>query len=86
MNEHEAEVTKPARWQLTEGIGLTASHRCERCGAQAYVEVELPTKSILLFCAHHYREHKDALMKRAHRIIDYTDLLVEEAGQPTPTT
>ena len=39
---------------------LTAADRCDRCGAQAYHRIEF-TASELLFCAHHYREHKDRL-------------------------
>lgn len=35
---------------------LTADDRCDRCGAQAYVQVTLPSKLKLLFCAHHARE------------------------------
>jgi hypothetical protein len=39
---------------------LTAADRCDRCGAQAQHRVTF-TASDLLFCAHHYREHRDKL-------------------------
>ena len=32
---------------------LTASDRCDRCGAQALVRVELPSGADLVFCGHH---------------------------------
>ena len=39
---------------------LTALDRCDRCGAQAFVEVHV-APCALLFCAHHYHEHEPAL-------------------------
>ena len=48
---------------------LTALDRCDRCGAQAYVEVKLTaSKMLLLFCAHHFRENEDKL-KLTSRIV-----------------
>ncbi len=44
---------------------LTAVDRCDRCGAQAYLRVELQTGGELLFCAHHAREHGDKLREIA---------------------
>jgi len=41
---------------------LTAMDLCDRCSAQAYVRVILPAGE-LLFCAHHSRQHADALAK-----------------------
>ncbi len=32
---------------------LVAADRCDRCGAQAHIRVQLPSGSGLLFCAHH---------------------------------
>jgi hypothetical protein len=56
--------------------GLTdAVHRCDRCGAQAYVRVLLRSRQDLLFCAHHYRQHAPALAKVAVEIQDETDRL-----------
>src|SRR6266480_196555 len=44
---------------------VNAAHRCDRCGAQAYVWVLLHSRRDLLFCAHHYRQHAPALAKVA---------------------
>lgn len=40
---------------------LTASDRCDRCGAQAYIRVTMPSGHELLFCAHHGRAHEPKL-------------------------
>jgi hypothetical protein len=56
---------------------LTAVDRCDRCGAQAYLRVELSGGGDLLFCAHHAREHGDKLRKIAVRLHDETGKLVE---------
>ena len=54
---------------------LTAADVCDRCGARAYVRVTLPGPSELLFCAHHARQHSEALAKVAVEIYDETNLL-----------
>jgi hypothetical protein len=54
---------------------LTALDRCDRCGAQAYVRVELSRGGELLFCAHHAREHLDKLQQVAASIQDETGKL-----------
>lgn len=59
---------------------LTAQDRCDACGAQAYVRVELASGE-LLFCAHHARKHADALARVALSIQDETARLDEEAVQ-----
>lgn len=40
---------------------LTAADRCDRCGAQAYIRVTMPSGGELLFCAHHGHAHEDKL-------------------------
>ena len=57
---------------------LTATDVCDRCGAQAYVRVVLPGSGELLFCAHHNRQHAEALAKIAVEIQDETDRLSKE--------
>lgn len=52
---------------------LTASDRCDRCGAQAYVRVVLTSGGELLFCGHHARKHLDAVKPLAAEIHDQTD-------------
>ena len=54
---------------------LTASDRCDRCGAQAYLRVELQSGGELLFCAHHAREHGDKLRQIAANVLDETHKL-----------
>ena len=54
---------------------LTALDLCDRCGAQAYVRVVLPGGGELLFCAHHGRQHGEALARIAKEIQDETDRL-----------
>ena len=54
--------------------------RCDRCGAQAYVRVLLPSRLELLFCAHHNREHARALAEIAVEIRDETRRLARAAA------
>ena len=54
---------------------LTALDRCDRCGAQAYLRVELQSGGELLFCAHHAREHGEALKEIAATVTDETHKL-----------
>jgi hypothetical protein len=56
---------------------LSAADRCDRCGAQAYLRVELQSGGELLFCAHHAREHGDKLREIAAHVTDETDKLHE---------
>ena len=51
---------------------LSAADRCDRCGAQAYLRVELQSGGELLFCAHHAREHSDKLKEIAANVVDET--------------
>ncbi len=57
---------------------LTALDLCDRCGAQAYVRVVLPGSGELLFCAHHSRQHANALARIAVNIQDETQRLQPE--------
>ncbi len=58
-----------------EARELNATDRCDRCGAQAYVRVLLANGGELVFCAHHGREHKEALTRVAADIQDETGKL-----------
>ena len=66
---------------VAPGRCLTAADRCDRCGAQAYIRVELNSGGELLFCAHHGRAHADKLRDVALAIHDETERLEE-----TPAT
>jgi hypothetical protein len=59
---------------------LTASDRCDRCGAQAYVRVTLTSGGELLFCGHHARKHLPALEALASHIQDETERMDENAN------
>ncbi|WP_137292124.1 DUF7455 domain-containing protein [Nocardioides dongxiaopingii] len=61
---------------------LTAEDRCDRCGAQAYLRVELQSGGELLFCAHHAREHGDKLKEVAATVQDETHKLAPTAATP----
>lgn len=54
---------------------LTATDRCDRCGAQAYVRAVLGADSELLFCAHHWHANEDALRAVATDVYDELDRL-----------
>lgn len=60
---------------VAPGAALTAADRCDRCGAQAYLRVEMPSGAELYFCAHHGRQHNDALRAVATAIQDETQRL-----------
>jgi hypothetical protein len=64
--------------------GLTAADRCDRCGAQAYLRVELQSGGELLFCAHHAREHGDKLKEIAATVVDETHKLADSTTTSAP--
>lgn len=72
MERNEADVTTAI---APSPAALTAGDRCDRCGAQAYLRVELTTGGELLFCAHHAREHGDKLREVAVTVVDETHKL-----------
>ena len=78
MDRKEADVTTAL---APQPAALTAADRCDRCGAQAYLRVELQTGGELLFCAHHAREHGDKIRAIAASVHDETHKL-----QATPAT
>ena len=45
---------------LESQFSLTALDRCDSCGAQAYIRVQLD-KGELLFCAHHGKKYQEKL-------------------------
>lgn len=49
---------------------LTVSDRCDRCGAQALVRVQLESGSALQFCSHHFKEHEVRLRSVATDVQD----------------
>jgi hypothetical protein len=71
---NEADVTTAV---APSSAALSAADRCDRCGAQAYLRVELASGLELLFCAHHAREHDAKLREIAVNLIDETHKLAE---------
>lgn len=71
----ETETRSDVTTAVAPGPTLTAADRCDRCGAQAYLRVEMPSGAELFFCAHHGREHNDALRAVATTIQDETERL-----------
>jgi hypothetical protein len=58
-----------------EARELTATDRCDRCGAQAYVRTVLGSGSELLFCSHHWHDNEARLREIAVNIHDQTEQL-----------
>lgn len=56
---------------------LSATDRCDRCNAQAYVRVVLEGGGDLLFCGHHWSRHEDVLRPKAQDVIDETHRLTQ---------
>jgi hypothetical protein len=54
---------------------LSATDRCDRCNAQAYVRVVLAGGGDLQFCGHHWSRHEDVLRPKAQDVIDETHRL-----------
>jgi len=52
---------------------LTATDRCDRCGAAAAVRVILLSGGELLFCGHHSREHLPKLAELSAVVQDTRD-------------
>ena len=65
-------------------MALTATDRCDRCMAQAYVTVDsIAWASSLLFCAKHYSEHYEALFLLGVVVVDERsdDMKWREVGE-----
>ncbi len=54
---------------------LTATDRCDRCGAQAYVRATMESGFDLMLCAHHFHENEDRLRAIAVSIQDESQRL-----------
>jgi hypothetical protein len=78
-NGNEADVTTAV---APSSASLSAADRCDRCGAQAYLRVELQSGGELLFCAHHAREHGEKLRQIAAKVVDETEKLSSAPAAP----
>lgn len=52
-----------------ETVSFDAFDRCDRCGHQALALARKPGFSDLLFCAHHHRDHEDALITSGWAVV-----------------
>ena len=68
-------ATAPSTALAMRAAVLTADDRCDRCGAQAYLRVELASGGELLFCGHHAHEYGPKLSQLAVAVHDETDSL-----------
>ena len=55
---------------------LTATDRCDRCGAQAYIRATMASGHDLLLCAHHFHENESRLREIA-TIHDESERLIQ---------
>jgi hypothetical protein len=60
---------------------LSATDRCDSCGAQAYIRAVLPDGE-LLFCGHHGRKYEAKLRPLTVEWHDETSRLTEVAATP----
>lgn len=60
---------------------LSATDRCDRCNAQAYVRVVLEGGGDLLFCGHHWSRHEEVLRPKAQNVIDETHRLTQVSAE-----
>lgn len=80
------DVTKRGADVTTTAIAasaLTASDRCDRCGAQAYVRATMDSGLDLLLCAHHFHQNEDRLRQIAVTIHDESDRLSDVPATAT---
>ena len=61
---------------------LNATHRCDRCGAQAYHRASKTGFEDLHFCNHHARDHRDKL-RETYWLIE-SDRAGEQLAEPVP--
>jgi len=65
-----------ARSAYTPHMPLTASDRCDRCSAQAFVRFHFPDDQDLQFCRHHSQMYQDTLLDLAIDVEDETHKLL----------
>jgi hypothetical protein len=63
--------------ELASAKLLTASDRCDSCGAQAYIRVNIGD-SELMFCAHHGKKYQEKLATVATEWHDESARLLTE--------
>ena len=57
---------------------LDTTHRCDRCGAQAYFQVTLESNTLILtFCRHHWHAVRHVLSTQVSHVIDDSSQLFD---------
>jgi hypothetical protein len=64
-------------------IELTASDRCDYCGAQAFVVASFLAGPLLL-CGHDYAEWQIKIDATAFEVLDYRERINAKPSQSTP--
>ena len=65
---------------------LTASDRCDRCSAQAFVRFYFPDDQDLQFCRHHAHKYQDILLDLAIDVDDETHKLLPSSVAASDST
>lgn len=64
---------------------LNNSDRCDQCGAQAFVWVNMPgSKAGLLYCGHHFARNEAGLREHAIDIVDERYKINKKPSQSAP--
>lgn len=64
---------------------LTNADRCDQCGAQAFIWVNMPdSQNGLLYCVHHFNRNEAALRKVAIDFIDERHKVNAKASSSSP--
>ena len=57
----EPKTKVPAPPEVVPTWTLNSTHRCDRCGPQAYVKVVFKRKMYLLLCNHHFKAYEPVM-------------------------
>lgn len=78
MSTATATQTKSETSSKPRQYTLNATHRCDRCSAQAYVHVFLTAGTDLLFCGHHWNKNRPLMQAQeiVESVVDEMDRLV----------
>jgi len=74
MTQATVDAERPQSADSESAAKLTITDRCDACGAQAYVRVEMPYGQFV-FCGHHARKHGEKLRPAAVTWHDETERL-----------
>jgi hypothetical protein len=79
----EQELEEAEARPLSDTLNIT--DRCDQCGAQAFVWVNMPNSQAgLLYCNHHYQKNKEGLREVAIDIVDESYKINKKASASSP--